>query len=72
MLDRDLKRIAVQLSISLPDDKDQSRRVCRHLSDLVEDWLFEDGQNHILSDDLDGESSNNVARFRGRAAGSSL
>lgn len=71
MLDRDSKKIAVQMSISLPDDKETALRVCQHLNDLVNNWLYEESANHYL-EDKNLDSSSAVARFSGKAAVSPL
>jgi hypothetical protein len=72
MLDRDYKRLAIQMAITLPDDKESARRVCEHLLGLVDNWLYEDKQNYFLEASNSLDSVNNVAKLSGKAEPSPL
>lgn len=68
MLDRDLKRLAIQVSLMLPDDREMALSVLEMTRDLLENYLFEEKNQAFLR--VVGGSSDNVANFIGSPDGS--
>lgn len=67
MLERDYRIMAMQLATQLPDDKDAARRVHAFLGELIENWIFNDGQARLrVVDGVGAEPSSNITRLSGK------